>query len=139
MNTGKESNSTAVAPATYSFGENPEHAMTSQAMALVALSHTTVEHQLYSVMLAEIATVGTRVASFTTRRLMSLTGINAYSSVRRGLIGLANKLSIERQKVAGRRRLCVEVLVSRCPLFQGFQTFRSRVRLPKDAETKQRE
>src|SRR5260370_17828398 len=101
MNTGKGSSTTAVAPATYSFGENPEHAMTSQAMALVALSHTTVEHQLYSAMLAEIAAVGTRVASFTTRRLMGLTGINGYSSVRRGLIGLANKLSIERQKVAG--------------------------------------
>ena len=60
MNTGKGSSSTAVAPATYSFGENPEQAMSSQAMALVALSHTTVEHQLYSVMLEEIATVGTR-------------------------------------------------------------------------------
>ena len=101
MKPGKGSSSTAVAPATYSFGENPEQAMSSQAMALVALSHTTVEHQLYSTMLAEIATVGTRVASFTTRRLMSLTGINGYSSVRRGLIGLANKLSIERQRVAG--------------------------------------
>jgi DNA-binding CsgD family transcriptional regulator len=101
MNTGKGPSSTAVAPATYSFGENPEQAMSSQAMALVALSHTTVEHQLYSAMLAEITTVGTRVASFTTRRLMTLTGINGYSSVRRGLIGLANKLSIERQKVAG--------------------------------------
>ena len=58
MNTGKGSSLTAVAPATYSFGENPEHAITSQAMAIVALSHTTVEHQLYSAMLAEIATVG---------------------------------------------------------------------------------
>ena len=78
MNTGKGSSSTAVAPATYSFGENPEQAMSGQAMALVALSHTTIEHQLYSAMLAEIATVGTRVASFTPRRLMSLTGINGY-------------------------------------------------------------
>src|SRR5947199_376968 len=33
MNTGKGSSSTAVAPATYSFGENPEQAMSSQAMA----------------------------------------------------------------------------------------------------------
>jgi len=52
-------------------------------------------------MLAEIGAVGTRVASFTTRRLMSLTGINGYSTVRRGVNGLVNKLSIERQKVAG--------------------------------------
>jgi DNA-binding CsgD family transcriptional regulator len=91
----------AVASATYSLVENSEQTVTGQAMALVALSHTAVEHQLYSAMLAEISTVGTRVASFTTRRLMTLTGINGYSSVRRGLTGLANKLSIERQKVAG--------------------------------------
>ena len=52
-------------------------------------------------MLAEIAAVGTRVASITTRRLMSLTGINGHSTVRRGVTGLVNKLSIERQKVAG--------------------------------------
>lgn len=70
-------------------------------MALVALSHTIVEHQVYSAMLAEIAAVGTRVAAITTRRLMSLTGINGYSTVRRGVAGLVNKLSIERQKVAG--------------------------------------
>jgi DNA-binding CsgD family transcriptional regulator len=70
-------------------------------MALVTLSHTVIEHQVYSAMLAEIATVGTRVVSITTRRLMSLTGINGYSTVRRGLTGLVNKLSIERQKVAG--------------------------------------
>jgi len=101
MLNGKGSTSAAVAPATYSLGENPEHSRAEQAMALVALSHTVVEQQLYSAMLAEIATVGTRVASITTRRLMSLTGINGYSTVRRGVIGLVNKLSIERQKVAG--------------------------------------
>jgi DNA-binding CsgD family transcriptional regulator len=102
MNSAKRSISTArVAPATYSFGENSEQLVAGHAMALVALSHTTVEQQLYAAMLAEIATVGTRVASFTIRGLMSLTGINGYSSVRRALIGLSNKLSIERQKVAG--------------------------------------
>ena len=103
MISGKGSTSVAVAPATYSFGENPEHppGLAEQAMALVALSHTVIEHQLYSAMLAEIASVGTRVASITTRRLMSLTGINGYSTVRRGVTGLVNKLSIERQKVAG--------------------------------------
>jgi DNA-binding CsgD family transcriptional regulator len=70
-------------------------------MALVALSHTAVEHQLYSAMLTESAAVGTRVAWFSTRGLMSLTGIDGYGRVRRGLAGLANKLSIERQRVAG--------------------------------------
>ena len=70
-------------------------------MALVSLSHTATEQQLYAAMLAEIAAVGTRVATFTTRRLMKLTGIQGYSTVRRGVHGLVNKLSIERQRVAG--------------------------------------
>src|SRR6266511_4398555 len=93
--------STAVAPATYPFDGNSERVIDEQAMALVALSHTTSEQQLYSAMLAESAAVGTRVASFTTRRLMELSGIRGYSTVRRGVHGLVNKLSIEPQKVAG--------------------------------------
>jgi DNA-binding CsgD family transcriptional regulator len=97
----KGSTSSAVAPATYPFGGNSEQLIDDQAMALVALSHTATEQQLYAAMLAEIASVGTRVASFTTRRLMSLSGIQGYSTVRRGVIGLVNKLSIERQQVAG--------------------------------------
>jgi DNA-binding CsgD family transcriptional regulator len=101
MLSGKGSTSAALAPATYSLGENPEHPLAEQAMALVALSHTVVEHRLYSAMLAEIAELGTRVASITTRHLMTLTGINGYSTVRRGVTGLVNKLSIERQRVAG--------------------------------------
>ena len=101
MRSGKGSTSAAAAPATYSLGENLERSLGEQAMALVALSHTVVEHQLYSAMLAEIATIGTRVASIDTRRLMSLTGINNYSTVRRGVMGLVNKLSVERQRVAG--------------------------------------
>ncbi len=101
MLSGKGSTAAAAAPATYSLGENSDHAVAEQAMAVVALSHTVVEQQLYAAMLAEIATLGTRVASITTRRLMSLTGINGYSTVRRGVTGLVNKLSIERQRVAG--------------------------------------
>jgi DNA-binding CsgD family transcriptional regulator len=101
MISGKGLSSAAAAPATYSLGENPEHPLSEQVMALVALSHTVVEHQLYSAMLAEIATVGSRLVSITTRRLMSLTGISGHSTVRRGVAGLVNKLSIERQRVAG--------------------------------------
>jgi DNA-binding CsgD family transcriptional regulator len=101
MLSGRRSTAAAAAPATYSLGENSDHALAEQALAVVALSHTVVEQQLYAAMLAEIATLGTRVAAITTRRLMSLTGINGYSTVRRGVIGLVNKLSIERQRVAG--------------------------------------
>lgn len=97
----KGSTSSAVLSATYPFEGNSEQLSDGQAMALVALSHTPAEQQLYSAMLAEISSVGTRVASFTIRRLMSLTGIQGYSTVRRGVEGLVNKLSIERQKVAG--------------------------------------
>jgi DNA-binding CsgD family transcriptional regulator len=97
----KGQTSAAVAPATYSFEGNSEQQVADQAMALVALSHTATEHQLYAAMLTEIVAVGTRVASFTVRRLMGLTGIGGYSTVRRGVNGLVNKLSIERQKVAG--------------------------------------
>jgi DNA-binding CsgD family transcriptional regulator len=86
---------------TYSLGENPERVPNEQTMALLALSHTVAEHRLYSAMLSEIAAVGTRVGAFSTRRLMTLTGINGYSTIRRGLLGLLGKLSIERQKVAG--------------------------------------
>src|SRR5262245_46283620 len=101
MLVSKGPNSAAFAPATYSLDRNSEPLKAEQAMALVALSHTTREQQIYAVMLAEIAAVGTRVASFTMRRLMALTGISGYSTVRRGVNGLVNKLSIERQKVAG--------------------------------------
>ena len=100
MLASKGLNSAAVAPATYPFDVNSEHVV-EHANALVALSHSTTEQQIYAAMVAEIAAVGTRVASFTTRRLMSLTGITGYSTVRRGVNGLVNKLSIERQKVAG--------------------------------------
>ena len=96
----KGSTSAAIAPATYPFDGNSEH-LAEHATALVAFSHTAAEQQVYAAMLAQIAAVGTRVASFTTRRLMSLTGISGYSTVRRAVNGLVNKLSIERQKVAG--------------------------------------
>src|SRR5258708_20981854 len=95
---GKEPTSMAVAPATYSFGENSEHPTGEQAMALVALSHTVIEHQLYSAMLTEISLVGTRVASFTTRRVMTLTGIAGYSTVRRRVSGLVQQVSTDHRK-----------------------------------------
>jgi len=101
MLNGKGLSAAAFASATYSFGGNSEHPGAEQAMALVALSHTIIEHQLYAAMLAEIAAVGTSVASFTTRGLMDLTGISAYSTARRGIAGLVGKLSIERRKLAG--------------------------------------
>lgn len=90
---------TRVANAT--FGEFFGPSKDGQAMALLALSHTTIEHQLYQVMRAEVTAAQTCVGSFTVRRLMALTDLGSFSTIRRGLIGLHNKLSIEYQKVAG--------------------------------------
>lgn len=70
-------------------------------MALLALSHTPVEHTLYRAMLHETSTAGTRLTSFSTRRLMEVTGVGSYSAIRRGLSGLQSKLSVEQHRIAG--------------------------------------
>jgi ATP/maltotriose-dependent transcriptional regulator MalT len=90
-----------IEPVTYSFGEHLEQSTEGQAMALLALSHTPVEHQLYQAMRRETVAVGTRIGAFNARRLMLLTGIKGYGTIRRALAGLSSKLSVERQKVAG--------------------------------------
>lgn len=64
-------------------------------MALLALSHTPVEHLLYEAMLREISTEKKDQGVFSVRRLMQLTGLGSYSTVRRGRNGLLNKKSIE--------------------------------------------
>jgi DNA-binding CsgD family transcriptional regulator len=64
-------------------------------MALLALSHTAVEHLLYEAMLREISFDKKDQGMFSVRRLMQLTGLNSYSTVRRGRNGLLNKMSIE--------------------------------------------
>ena len=64
-------------------------------MALLALTHTRAEHGLYEAMLAETCSTESRAASFSIRRLMELTGLTSYSTVRRTLRGLLRKLSIE--------------------------------------------
>ena len=74
--------------------------MDGHALALLALSHTPVEHQLYQAMMAAVDG-GRRAGAFSARRLMALTGLNGYSTIRRGLAGLINKLSIERLAKAG--------------------------------------
>ena len=65
-----------------------------QAMALLAFSHTPIEHRLYQAMLAETTAAQTRSGQFSVRRLMLLTGLNSYSTIRRARTGLISKLSI---------------------------------------------
>ncbi len=84
---------------TYPLGEKSEHSHDGPAMALVALSHTPIEHRLYAAMLRALDENGAANQTFTARRLMTLAGIcSSPSTVRRGLEGLVSKLSIEREK-----------------------------------------
>jgi DNA-binding CsgD family transcriptional regulator len=64
-------------------------------MALLALTHTRAEHGIYEAMLAETRARESRSVVFSIRRLMELTGLTSYSTVRRTLRGLHGKLSIE--------------------------------------------
>jgi DNA-binding CsgD family transcriptional regulator len=81
----------------YPLGEKSEHSGDGLAMCLVALSHTPVEHRLYRAMFTAIIEKGAPSQEFTARRLMILTEIRSLSTIRRGLEGLAVKLSIERE------------------------------------------
>src|SRR5262245_31329743 len=81
---------------TYPLGEKPERWTNGHALALVALSHSQIEHRLYAAMLPAQGENGSH--GFTARRLMSLTGIGSVSTVRRGLEGLLAKFSIERNR-----------------------------------------
>ena len=81
---------------TYPLGESSALLTDGRAMALVALSHTSLEHRIYLSMLAETSTRRTDSRPFNTRELMALTNIRSSGTVRRGLEGLLTKLSIER-------------------------------------------
>jgi DNA-binding CsgD family transcriptional regulator len=66
------------------------------ATALLALSHSPAEHALYEVLLAAAGGVGsTLVESVSLRRLLELTGLGSYTTLRRARAGLVTKLSID--------------------------------------------
>lgn len=87
--------------ATYPFSEITISTKEGQEMALLALSHSKIEHQLYQVMLSETREAKTTVGSFSVRHLMVQTGLHSYNIIRRARTGLVKKLSIEQQKIAG--------------------------------------
>ncbi|HEY7786277.1 MAG TPA: LuxR C-terminal-related transcriptional regulator [Pyrinomonadaceae bacterium] len=95
MFTPKNNRSAKVDSKTYPLGENAEHAY-GNSMALLVLSHTPIEQRLYLAMLSASAGNGGEPKLFTSRTLLSLTGIRSLSTVRRGLEGLMIKLSVER-------------------------------------------
>lgn len=82
---------------TYPLGQNLEDRMVGTARALVALSHTPLERQLYEAMLLAADRLATQPASFTVRRLTEETDITSLSTIRRGLEGLVAKLCVERE------------------------------------------
>jgi DNA-binding CsgD family transcriptional regulator len=82
-------------PPSYTLGKLQTSPKGERLMGLLALSHTPTEHELYQAMLSEAQAVRCRTASFSLRRLMELTGLTSYSTVRRALRGLLMKLSIE--------------------------------------------
>lgn len=88
-------------PQTYPLGERDAPAEVEQALALLAPSHTSVEHRVYLAMLAEVTAARTSMGAFSTRRLMALTRIKSSHLIRRGLAGLRGKMSVELQRVAG--------------------------------------
>src|SRR5215207_2168914 len=75
---------------------------TQGAMALLALSHSPVEQALYEALRA--ATCGQNascVGSLSLRRLLELTGLGSYTTLRRARAGLVAKLSIDCKRTAG--------------------------------------
>ena len=84
-------------PFTYPLGKSRTSTKGERMMGLLALSHTRFEHELYTAMLSETQAGRCRAAPFSLRRLMELTGLNSYGTVRRALNGLMLKLSIENQ------------------------------------------
>lgn len=69
--------------------------------ALLALSHSPAEHTLYEALLAAASGVGSSlVESLSLRRLLELTGLGSYTTLRRARAGLVTKLSIECRRAA---------------------------------------
>src|SRR5262245_48152367 len=82
-------------PVSLSFDRGLNHPKVAQQMALLALSHTQVEHRLYEVMRNETVAASRASGRFSVRRLLALTGLRSYGSVKRGCVGLVEKHSIE--------------------------------------------
>lgn len=72
------------------------HTTLQGATALLALSHSPAEHALYEALLAASGGVGSSlVESLSLRRLLELTGLGSYTTLRRARAGLLMKLSID--------------------------------------------
>lgn len=91
--------SDSATPSAHNNGSSPNGEQ--RAMALVELSHTPAEHSIYRLMLDQVRSAGTCMGSFDLRKLMTAANIGSYSSTRRAIAGLIDKLSIEFWRIAG--------------------------------------
>lgn len=66
-----------------------------QAMAVLALSHTKLEHKLYEIMFDETRRSKTKIGEFSVRYLVERAQNDSYSRIQRARRGLTLKLSIE--------------------------------------------
>ena len=82
-------------PVSLTLDTDLNHPKVAQRMALLALSHTQIEHRLYEVMHTETVAARRSAGSFSIRRLLALSGLRSYGSVKRGCSGLMQKRSIE--------------------------------------------
>jgi DNA-binding CsgD family transcriptional regulator len=89
-----ESSSLSDVPVSLSLELYIEHPKAGE-MALLALSHTAIEQRLYEVMQIQTLSLGRTHDTFSVRRLLVLSGLRSYGSVRRGCAGLVRKLSVE--------------------------------------------
>lgn len=84
-------------PETYPLGENIERCIDGPALAVVALSHTPLEHRVYAAILLALDPALPDSDLFTVRRLIELAAETRLSTIRRALEGLVAKLSVERE------------------------------------------
>jgi DNA-binding CsgD family transcriptional regulator len=73
----------------------PNHAKGREWMALLALSHTQVEHRVYQAMRKETSGIAEDSTCVSIRRLLALSGLRSYGSVKRACVGLIEKRSID--------------------------------------------
>jgi DNA-binding CsgD family transcriptional regulator len=77
------------------------HTTLQGSTALLALSHSPAEHALYEALLAATGGVGSAlVESLSLRRLLEMTGLGSYTTLRRARAGLLTKLSIDCERAA---------------------------------------
>jgi DNA-binding CsgD family transcriptional regulator len=95
LTSAKEALSVVDVPISLPLDIHPEQSKVANGMALLALSHTPIEHRLYAAMHNETTAASRNSGCFSVRRLLGLSGLRSYGSVKRGCAGLVQKRSIE--------------------------------------------